>query len=148
MNEHNNDYNPHLIQDRDTFMQGYVINTVTQGEESNAWTDSKENITARLLCAICEGQHLWICFYLIVSFRYDCSISNLAKTDCIFIAFVTSFCIYDVLVKSLLSLLLLTTFNMMSSLIFSSMKWLHYSRGHLRRFTSCFRQRSAGFEAI
>jgi hypothetical protein len=57
VDEPNNNYEPHLIQARDSFVQGaYLVNNVAQGGEYRAWTDSDGYVAARVLQAIREGE--------------------------------------------------------------------------------------------
>ena len=53
VDEHDNDYDPHLIQGGDAFAQGaYPVNTVGQGGGNRGWTDSEGYVAARVLQAI------------------------------------------------------------------------------------------------
>jgi serine/threonine protein kinase len=59
VDEHNNNYDPHLIQAREAFVQdAYLVDNVAQGGEYRAWTDSEGYVAARVLQAIREGERL------------------------------------------------------------------------------------------
>jgi hypothetical protein len=56
--DQNNDYDPYLTQGGDAFAQDYLVNTVAQGRENCAWTDSEGWMAARVLQAIRGGERL------------------------------------------------------------------------------------------